>query len=958
MAQPASERTWQRVWEIYAAAIELPASEWEAFVHASESATEIRTKVLTLLETGELEAPPEPSREAPLAGERIGRYVLLSALGHGGMGEVFSACDTELQRLVAIKFLKPRNSAGVPAVNDLKREARALSALNHPNIVTVHEIIESRLGLGIVMEFIEGDVLRSSTRTPLAADQLLKIGEQMAEALAAAHAVGIVHRDIKPENVMLRRDGYVKILDFGLARNVSGGRRSSAGLAIGTLRYMSPEQTRVETLTGASDVFSTGLVLYELATGIHPFDAPSALSVMHTIATQPPPSASVSNPNLPEGFSDLLSAMLARDPAVRPTAAQVGERLRAIRASHELSTAGSAQRSGTSAAATEPPVALRRPRWAVVSALAGASVLLIATVVAWQVAVPNTGMAPVSVVPLTAYLGNEVTPAFSPDGKQVAFAWNGPGEDNYDIYVSLIGTSTALRLTTDGAADGCPAWSPDGRWIAFMRGGPKPSLMLVPALGGPERALVDTGFDPQLVTCGIDWSPDGRYIAFPIAPSPGMRSQIVLLSPETGERRTVSFPPPETLGDVLPRFSPDGKSLAFLRQRSLEVFAISVVPLAGGEPRTIRTDAPRVYSIAWTRDSRDIVFAATYEGRTKLWRVPSRGSTRPEPVSGVDPYPFGPSSRWSGAPGAALLGLAISPQAGYLAYTHSVGDTNIWRLDLHGGRPVGAPAKLAASTQPDAAAQFAPDGKRIVFASQRSGAYEIWVCAADGSGAAQLTHLNAPMTGSPHWSPSGRKIAFDSIVDGQTEIYTMNADGGPPARITHNPGWDAVPTWSRDGRWIYFTSDRTGERQIWKVPAEGGSAVQITRRGGVNAFESADGTSVYYAKGITAGGIWKVPAGGGEETLVLDKPGPGRWGCIQVVDDGIYFTDAAGDGQKARDAVFFYDFATRRISQVALLAGEAPVGMPGLSLSPDHRALLYTQLDSANIDLMLVQNFR
>jgi Tol biopolymer transport system component len=607
--------------------------------------------------------------------------------------------------------------------------------------------------------------------------------------------------------------------------------------------------------------------------------------------------------------------------------------------------------------ATAPPTGRRWRRWPLSSALAGISVLLIAALV-WQVAARRTGQGPVSVGPLTTYPGNEVTPAFSPDGKQVAFAWNGPREDNYDIYVSLIGTSTPLRLTTNTAADACPAWSPDGRWVAFMRSGPKSSLMLVPALGGPERKLAETTFDPYLLTCGIDWSPEGRYIAFAAAPSPGARSQIVLLSPDTGEQRTVSFPPAGTLGDVVPRFSPDGNTLAFLRQRSFDFFGISIVSLAGGQARTISPDSARVFSLAWTRDSRELVFAAAYQGPTTLWRLPANGNKAPEPVLGVGPNPFGPSSPWSRAPSASLLGLAISPQGGYLAYTHSVGDTNVWRLDLDGGRPAGAPVKVIASTQPDAAAQYSPDGARIVFASQRSGIYEIWVCAADGSAAVQLTHMNAPMTGSPHWSPDGRKVAFDSNVEGQAEIYTVNADGGPAARITNHPGLDAVPTWSRDGRWIYFTSDRTGERQIWKVAAEGGSPVQVTRHGGVNAFESADRTTLYYAKGITAGGIWTVPVGRGEEAAVLDRPGPGRWAYIHAIDTGIYFVDVTSDAKKPRDAVFFYDFATRHISQVALLENETPAGMPGLSLSPDGRSLLYTQLDSAGIDLMLVQNFR
>jgi Tol biopolymer transport system component/tRNA A-37 threonylcarbamoyl transferase component Bud32 len=892
-----------------------------------------------------------------MIGRTVSHYRILEELGKGGMGVVYRATDIHLERSVAIKVLRPEVVADADRKRRFVLEARAASALNHPNIITVHQIASHNGFDFIVMEYVEGKPLTELIpRKGMRLDRLLRIAVQIADAVAAAHGHGIIHRDLKPANVMVTDSGLVKVLDFGLAKLVDSAPseqdatytthlETEQGFIAGTADYMSPEQAEGSKLDTRSDIFSFGIMLYEMATGQQPFHADTRMKTLSAILTSEPRPLG----DLPHDLEKIVSRCLRKDPARRFQ--HMDEIAIALSELKEESASGKLT-------AIAPPTRSRR-RSRIFGALAGVLLLLIAAVLAWQVAARRAGRVPVSVVPLTTYPGNEVTPAFSPDGKQVAFAWNGPQEDNYDIYVSLTdNTSTPLRLTKDSAPDACPAWSPDGRSIAFVRGGVKSSIMLVPALGGPERKLADTEFDPQLLTCGIDWSPDGRYIAFPAAALPGARSEIVLLSPQTGERRTLSFPPAGTLGDVLPRFSSDGNALAFLRQRSPEFFRVSIVPLAGGPVRTLSPEPARIFSLAWTPDSREVVFGAAYEGAARLWRMAANGKQSPEPVLGVGPNPFGPSSRWTGAPGASLLGLAISPQGGYLSYTHSVGDTNIWRLDLDRGRLARAPVKVIASTQPDAAPKFSPDGTRIAFASQRSGTYEIWVCAADGSGAVQLTHMAAPLTGSPSWSPDGRKIAFDSTIEGQAEIYTVNADGGPAKRLTSHPALDAVPTWSRDGHWIYFTSDRTGEQQIWKVPAEGGSAVQVTRHGGVNAFESNEAATLYYAKGITARGIWTVPASGGEETPILDRPGPGRWAYMDVIDTGIYFMDVTGDAKKLRDAVFFYDFATRHTSQVALLETETPVGMPGLSLSPDRRSLLYTQLDNAGIDLMLLQNFR
>jgi serine/threonine protein kinase len=300
---------WQAAWLIFDAARSLTSSGRRLFVESKSTDPEVVQRVFEMLES----APEEDTAEPPPVshtGERVGRYFVGELLGRGGMGEVYAARDLDLDRPVALKFLLPQQIGDRSAVKRFVREAKAASALNHPNILTVHEIIQTPSSLAIAMEMVQGKPLSEFRGAAVPLQQAVMFVRQVAVSLAAAHEVGIVHRDIKPENLMLRPDGFVKVLDFGLAYRASpsaGSRTfSSARMPGGTLRYMSPEQLRGEPVTGASDVFSLGIVLYELAAGRHPFESEYAWETAYAIHTRKPTPPSAANRAIPAWLDDLI----------------------------------------------------------------------------------------------------------------------------------------------------------------------------------------------------------------------------------------------------------------------------------------------------------------------------------------------------------------------------------------------------------------------------------------------------------------------------------------------------------------------------------------------------------------------------------------------------------------------------------------------------------------------------
>ena len=549
---------------------------------------------------------------------------------------------------------------------------------------------------------------------------------------------------------------------------------------------------------------------------------------------------------------------------------------------------------------------------------------------------------PMKIVPVTSLNGSEDQAAFSPDGNQIAFVWNGEKENNTDIYVKMIGAETPLRLTTDPASDNNPAWSPDGRHIAFLRQSPKSGgVFLVPALGGPERKLSNAfPFRPIITGNALNFAPDGRSLAFPDKYSESEPFSIFTLAVDTGEKVKVTSPPAGFFGDMYPAFSPDQKLMAFVRFESIASTDIYLMPAQGGEPNRLTFDHTSIRGLSWTSDGQEIVFASRRGGSTyNLWKI-SLTDGKAEQLMTSERDAFSPT---------------ISREKNRLAYTQSLTDGNIWRIGTNGSRGAAEPpVKLISSTQEDTSPDFSPDGKRFAFASRRSGSFEIWVSEADGSNPRPLTSIGGPLTGTPRWSPDGTQIAFDSWSEGNPEIYVIAAEGGVPRRLTSDPAEDITPSWSRDSRWVYFGSTRSGTMQIWRVSSAGGSPVQITKHGGFEGFESFDGRYFYYAKGRAMPGIYKVPVNGGEETLVLDHHQAGLWRYWAVTTDGIYFATAE---IASAPVIEFLNFATNKITQIARVNAPLFRTDPGLALSPDGQSLLLVQMDQRGSDIMLAENF-
>jgi serine/threonine protein kinase len=783
-----------------------------------------------LLETAD---PTGASRIESPVGRRIGPYHVVSQIGRGGTGEVFLAEDTRLERKVALKVLPVVFRQNPDRVRRFEREAKAASALNHPNILTIHEIGEASIEDGgahyIVSEFVEGETLRAMIkRGRLSVSQAIAIAEQVASALGVAHEAGIIHRDIKPENVMARPDGLVKVLDFGLAKlterptsrpKAGGDSRSPAasrlstepGAVMGTVSYMSPEQARGLKVDHRTDIFSLGVMLFEMLAGQRPFEGATTSDVVAAILTKEP-----------EPLEELRSE-------AGPELAQAVMRCLAKEREERFQTTGdlSAQlRAATERGKQSPPGKAWRGTRTIRIAAAFAIMALVA-VAYWKLApkaAPDPQIRSLAELPptlrglsrLTYDQGLQSEPAWSPDGKMIAYSSDRSG--NFDLWVQPVSEGNPVQVTTSPAHDWQPDWSPDGTRLVFRSERDGGGLFIVPALGGAERKIAGFGCRPR-------WSPDGSRILFYSS-----TLQNVVGVPKVYLAELDGKPPQELAPEFLGEFDylrvawhPDGQRISLwgrhLKRPHLG-WSFWTISLSDGS--TVKSEISAQVeqqlktsvrfkdfsNFLWAPSGQALYFEGSFRGVRNLWRVEVepqtlRWITGPERLT-TDP---GPDTE-----------IAISPDGKKLAYTIRTERTRIWSLPFNAttGRIKGAGQPVTSADKDAWKLDLSRDGRKLVFAASRAGKEELWEKSIEDGRETLLRPADDFTRYSPRWSRDGLRLVYrrDRGTDPEQARFEFSivqtpTGGGDEQLVTFPSRFDEFAyDWSADGEWILGNTER------------------------------------------------------------------------------------------------------------------------------------------------------
>ncbi len=878
------------------------------------------------------------------AGTRLGPYQVVAPLGVGGMGEVYKATDTRLGRTVAIKVLPEHLSADSDRRHRFEREAKAISALNHPHICTLYDIgsassPQAATGQAVfylVMEHLEGETLAQRlSRSALPIRQVVEIGAQIADALDAAHKQGVVHRDLKPGNVMLTSGG-VKLLDFGLAklareqaadgasveptRTVQGA-LTDHGAAVGTVAYMSPEQATGEEVDARSDLFSLGVVLYEMVTRHQPFTGATAATTFDAILHKAPTSPVRLNPEVPADLERIIDKTLEKDRDLRyQTAAD-------LRSDFNRLNRDSDSAHGTAIAGRAPSdlhrraVTLLRPRWARWAAavcMVGAVAVAVAFVMSGpRGALPEAVPRLANVVKLTSALGVEDYPSWSPSGRAMVYQSDQTG--NWDIWVSQAGSQLATNRTEDSPSDDIrPSWSPDDRWIAFFSQRDGGGYYIMPCVGGKARRVGSWSAQDQFPTAAA-WSPsDGRELVY--ARGQLVRPWLEIVTVATGESRRLSLlESPSNNAVVDLSWSPDGQWLTYTRALS-DFSATSelwLTRVSDGDSFRLTDGTTRETSPTWSPNADAIYFVSTRGGASDLWRFRLRTNGRPagppqRVTAGLEVVRAVASSNgtrlaltkgrtvrnlfrsrliedrpatWLDvtqltSEEADFEGIDVSADGRLVVASDRSGNWDVWTVPVNGGEM----QQLTDDQSVDAGPRWRRGHSEVVFYSSRTGNREIWVLPQGGGALRQLTRA-AVESWYPVWSPDGLRVAFRR-EDG---VFIVPAEGGPEQRLIEDTLASGSPDWSPDGRWVLYTSTRDGARRVWRVPAAGGGAERLSDRVAASPRWSPKGDRVYFVSPEGAGQIWSLSVDSRQERPITALTGRrGRLGTYGLATDGHY----------------------------------------------------------------------
>jgi serine/threonine protein kinase len=774
----------------------------------------------------------------------LGPYRVDAEIGAGGMGHVFRATDTRLDRAVAIKVLPEHRWSDPQLRHRFEREARALSSLSHPNLCSLYDIGELAQSGGsipyLVMELLEGETLRDRLENGrIGMRKALMWAAQIAHGLAAAHQKGVIHRDLKPENVFITQGELLKILDFGLALTEPLGTdastlvRTQPGMVMGTAHYMSPEQVRGVPLDPRSDIFTLGIVLFEMLTGEVPFHARSPVETMNAILIDEPPDIGALVSPIPEPVEELVWRCLEKDPARRFSSARD--------LAFALESAAKSVTSATPVPArrrTSEPRAVAPSRKYTRGIVLGVIALGIGAAAVLSRGTFDTPAPEPPRLRMLTYSGRDNSPAASPDGRLIAFVSSRDGRRR--IWLKQIADGTEAAITA-GPDDTAPRFAPDGSALLFTRTEKgDSSIHRVPVVGGEPRKLIDRAFDG-------DWSPDGKQIAF--IRNRGERTQrtsaLCIAPTNGGDVREIATSTSAEL--TFPRWSPRGDAIVVtIGPRGTTAGALQVIDLVSGDKKILQRDTPHglLSGAAWVAGGDALVYA---ELDALAGGLPGRGRGSAIVLQEVE---SGRARVLLRNPHSASDSVDVTGD-GRIVFSEDFTRQSLREVSLDGS---GHERWLSRGISVDRQPSYSRGGNSIVFTSDRSGSLDIWELVLDSGSLRRITDHEG-IDWDPYPTADGNTLFWSSNRSGHFEIWTSTFDGGNPQQATQD-GVDAEnPSMSVAGDWIFYDSSDHRRDALWRMPRNGGRPVLVLAGETTHPEVSADGTFVVYGRPEGGGAI-------------------------------------------------------------------------------------------------------